>query len=131
MPHKSKIWLKLASLILNKDCNVKKKATLLFGIVGRNCATIHYYVQIDLEMTSVVSRKKAPMGVALYKSVEEGGGRSFECFRTEAPMSCLQRLDALDPNNWANNNVQRGATSGFKVRRRDDTQYSERHYMSP
>jgi len=42
------------------------------------------------------------MGGAPYKSAEEGGGCSFD-FSTfnykRAPMSCLQRLDAL-ANNW-------------------------------
>lgn len=51
------------------------------------------------------------MGVAPYMQVRQGGGinpiLSVSVLNHErAPMLCLQRLDALDPNNWANNNVQ-------------------------
>jgi len=38
---------------------------------------------------------------------ERGDGHSFKCFNHErAPMLCLQRLDALEANNWTNDNIQ-------------------------
>ena len=40
---------------------------------------------------------------------EQGGGHSFKCFhinRERVPMLCLQQLDALEANNWTNDNIQ-------------------------
>ena len=46
------------------------------------------------------------MGRAAYKSIKEGGGRVAAFNHERAPMSCLQRLDALKANHWTNINMQ-------------------------
>ena len=69
------------------------------------------------------------MGGAPYKSTKEGGGHSFECFafnHESAPISCLQRLDALGANNWTNNNLQKN----HQRLSPDSTQHSEQHHIT-
>ena len=70
------------------------------------------------------------MDRAPYKSAEKGSGHYFECFtfnRKSVPLSCLQRLNALETNNWTNSN---GITSGFEVKA-DTTQHSDYSTMLP
>ena len=72
---------------------------------------------IDYEMLNVlvsipitIVSQKSTHGQCISQVCQRWGWALFWVFlhlTTRVPMSCLQRLDALEANNWTNNNIQR------------------------
>ena len=61
---------------------------------------------MNLEGSIVTSVQLASSYImTIPKQNEQTSGHSFDCFHKRAPTSSLQRLEALEANNWTHNHI--------------------------
>ena len=99
----------------------------MLSSISRNLLYRLQYTLQGVQKKLLQSCERVPMGRAAYKSAKERGGRSFDCFPFNHTMSCLQRLDALEANNWTNNNIEQNHQ---QLQSPDGIQHSERHHIT-